>query len=107
MADPVQGISRNDSAGAVSPTSTSSSTLIAPPGIVSGGSSSDLTDVSKTEGLLQVMGQAAADVPVVDEARVGALRDAIASGTFQPDPQRIAQRMVQWEAALAGDANEP
>ena len=107
MADPVQGISRSDSAGALAPTSTNASAAVVQPGIASGGSSSDLTDVSKTEGLLQVMAQAAATVPAVDEARVNELRDAIAGGTFQSDPQVIAQRMAQWETALAGDSNEP
>jgi flagellar biosynthesis anti-sigma factor FlgM len=107
MADPVQGISRSDSAGALSPTSAGVSAPAAQTNVVAGGSSNDLSDVSKTEGLLQTMAQAAANVATVDEARVSALRDAIAGGTFQPDPQQIALKMAQWETALAGDAHEP
>jgi negative regulator of flagellin synthesis FlgM len=36
--------------------------------------------------------------PPVDSARVGALRQAIAAGTYRPDPQAIASAMLRLEA---------
>lgn len=36
--------------------------------------------------------------PPVDSARVGALRQAIAAGSYKPDPQAIAAAMMRLEA---------
>ena len=63
--------------------------------------SSDSADVSHAEALLTTITAAAADIATIDEARVAALREAIQSGTFQADPQQIAQRIVEIERLLA------
>ncbi len=39
-----------------------------------------------------------AATPPVDSARVSALRQAIAAGTYKPDPQAIASAMLRLEA---------
>jgi negative regulator of flagellin synthesis FlgM len=39
-----------------------------------------------------------AAAPPVDSARVNALRQAIAAGTYKPDPQAIASAMLRLEA---------
>lgn len=40
--------------------------------------------------------------PAVDEARVQAVRDALASGSYRIDPEVIASRMLELDAQLAG-----
>ncbi len=113
MADPVQGVNRTDAAGAASAAQTGAASAVqtglsgplARPD-ASAGASNDSADVSKTEALLHAFSQADATVPLVDEARVNALREAIASGTLQPDPQVIADKIVQWEGMLAGGKDD-
>lgn len=46
--------------------------------------------MSKLEELVQ-------RAPVVDHERVAALKDAIASGTYEIDDQRVADRMLRFE----------
>lgn len=42
-----------------------------------------------------------AELPDVDRARVEAIRKRIESGEYQPDPARIAQKLVRLERELA------
>lgn len=43
-----------------------------------------------------------AATPPVDTARVEALRSAIAAGTYEPDPEAIAARMIALEQGSGG-----
>ncbi|HEX3860988.1 MAG TPA: flagellar biosynthesis anti-sigma factor FlgM [Stellaceae bacterium] len=65
-------------------------------------SAGDSADIGKTAALLETIAQAAAAAPAIDEARISALRDAVATGAFQPDPQKSAQKIIEWEGMLAG-----
>ncbi|MBC7521333.1 MAG: flagellar biosynthesis anti-sigma factor FlgM [Sandarakinorhabdus sp.] len=47
--------------------------------------------------LARIAGELAASPPV-DAARVDALRTAIASGSYRPDPMRIAEKMMALES---------
>jgi len=40
--------------------------------------------------------------PVVDAERVAALKDAIASGSYEVDDQRVADRMLKFERDVLG-----
>jgi negative regulator of flagellin synthesis FlgM len=62
--------------------------------------SADLVDVAQTEALLQSIVQAANAVPGVDQAKVNELKQAIASGSYQANPQALAQKLVELEALL-------
>ena len=42
-----------------------------------------------------------AAAPPVDTARVEALRQAVAAGSYQPDPEAIAAKMIALEAGSA------
>ncbi len=62
--------------------------------------SADVVDVAQTEALLQSITQAANSVPGIDQAKVAELKQAIASGTYQANPQALAQKIVELEALL-------
>ena len=51
---------------------------------------------------LAALEQALRDLPVVDEARVAAVRTAIDQGSYQVVPQQIADRLMQLEHAFNG-----
>ena len=51
--------------------------------------------MSKLEELVQ-------RTPVVDQERVAAIKDAIASGTYEIDDQRIADRLLKFERDVLG-----
>jgi negative regulator of flagellin synthesis FlgM len=100
MPNPIQGvnpagpleIAQTGQAG------TSSGTTPANRPPVSG--SLDSADVARAEALLATIAQAAATVPAIDEAQVASLRAAIQSGTYQADPQQIAEKIMELEALL-------
>jgi negative regulator of flagellin synthesis FlgM len=56
-----------------------------------------LTDLAAR---LQDLAQAVADVPVVDPARVNALRQAVASGNYQVDAEAVADKLIAMEGLL-------
>ncbi|ROR34904.1 flagellar biosynthesis anti-sigma factor FlgM [Inmirania thermothiophila] len=58
-----------------------------------------LTDTART---LQSLTERLAELPVVDTQRVEQLRQAIADGSYQVDPQRVAARLLAFESALGG-----
>lgn len=59
----------------------------------------DLTDSARQ---LQDLQAAVAATPVVDNARVAALRDAIANGSYRIDAQRIADGLLAQDRAALG-----
>jgi negative regulator of flagellin synthesis FlgM len=50
---------------------------------------------------LAALEQALQSVPVVDEARVSAIRQAIENGSYEVAPERIADKLVSLERELA------
>jgi negative regulator of flagellin synthesis FlgM len=40
--------------------------------------------------------------PTVDSARVAAVQQRIEDGTYKPDPQRIADKLIRMERELPG-----
>jgi len=59
----------------------------------------DLTDAAR---LMQRVENMLANVPPTDRARVDAVRQALANGAYEIDPQRIAARIVRLEHELRG-----
>ena len=107
MAEPINGVNRGDAVGATSATQAGSPSPMPRSDAVAPGAGNDSADVSKTEALLQTIVQAGAGASSVDEARVNSLRDAIEAGNFQPHPQQIAQKLIEWEDMLAGGKTAP
>ena len=60
----------------------------------------DLANVGQTEALLQTILQAASNTPGIDQSKVDELKQAIASGAYQANPQSIAQKLVELEGQL-------
>ena len=62
---------------------------------------SDSVSLTPAAQLLRDVESRVAAQPVVDSQRVSAMREALADGSFNIDPARIAERMMGMEQALA------
>jgi negative regulator of flagellin synthesis FlgM len=56
-----------------------------------------LTDSARS---LQKIEEAIAKAPVVDTAKVAAIKQAVSSGTYQIDTGRVADKLLQFERGL-------
>ena len=61
----------------------------------------DSVQITGSAKQLAALEQALKDQPVVDEARVAALRSAIEGGTYQIDAARVADRLLRMEDHLS------
>ena len=70
----------------------------------SGDAPSSSADVSLTQAAVQLSALQGGDAspPVIDSARVNALKQAIDSGSYQIDPARVADKLLQFENQLHG-----
>jgi len=59
----------------------------------------DQVDLQSAD-LVASLKQQAENVPEVDQARVDAIKQAIANGDYQPNPERIAQQFAKLESLL-------
>jgi negative regulator of flagellin synthesis FlgM len=62
--------------------------------------SPDTVTLTGSARALQKLGEAVAKTPVVNTAKVGAVKQAVASGTYQIDASRIADKLLQFERGL-------
>jgi negative regulator of flagellin synthesis FlgM len=101
MPDAIRGVNTSDPVAATSTAQTgaSNSTSSASPA-ASGSPGADLADVTQTEALLQSIVQAANNVPGIDQTKIAELQQAITSGTYQANPQSIAQKLVELDGQL-------
>jgi len=83
---------------AAKPTSTESAGS-APAGAPAS-SSSDTVNITRSGLLLAKLEEIVQGTPVVDSARVAALKDAIASGTYEIDDQQVADKLLRFERDL-------
>jgi negative regulator of flagellin synthesis FlgM len=107
MPDPIRGVDTpNPIAPTTAPTttgatgSTQSTDNAANTGASTPAAATDLADVAQTETLLQNIVQAASNTPGIDQSKVAELQQAIASGTYQANPDSIAQKLVELEGQL-------
>lgn len=63
-------------------------------------SSRDTVSLTPQAQQLRDLESRIADLPEVDSNRVNAIKDAIANGSYEIDANRIAEKMMQFEAAL-------
>jgi negative regulator of flagellin synthesis FlgM len=101
MPDPIQGVQASDPLRVASNDQAASSQAPVQAGESSSGVAVDSADVEWAQALLATITQAAAEVPPVDQTRVAELQQAINSGTYQANPQQIAEKIVEIEALLA------
>jgi negative regulator of flagellin synthesis FlgM len=62
--------------------------------------STDQVSLTPTAQQLRGLEQQIADQPVVDTQKVNAVKEALASGSFEIDPSRVAGKMMSLEKAL-------
>lgn len=63
-------------------------------------SGSDTVQLTGTASQLRSLEQQIAALPVVDVQRVDTIKKEIASGTYDIDPPRVADKMIQIESAI-------
>jgi len=61
----------------------------------------EVVTLTERAARLQELNDAVRDLPVVDEARVSALKEALASGGYAIDDEAVADKLAALEAALA------
>lgn len=66
----------------------------------------DSVSVTAEASRLLAMEDRLAAMPDVDHERVAAIKQAIADGTYQIDPQRIAEKLIQFEADQGKSSDE-
>jgi negative regulator of flagellin synthesis FlgM len=64
--------------------------------------STDTVALTDTARLMQRVENMLANVPPTDRARVDAVRQALANGAYEIDPERVAARIVRLERELSG-----
>ncbi len=60
----------------------------------------DTVRITQSGLLMSKLEEIVQRTPIVDQARVAALKDAIASGKYEIDDQRVADRMLRLEREL-------
>lgn len=65
-----------------------------------GAGAEDVVQLTDLGARLQELGKAVESVPEVDRARVEQLRQALSDGTYQIDPEAIADKLVAMENLL-------
>lgn len=68
--------------------------------------SEDVVQLTDLGTRLQELTQAVAEVPEVDRARVGQVRQALADGAYQVEPEAIADKLIAMEELL-GSGQKP
>jgi len=66
------------------------------------GASGDQVSLTASAALLQELEKEIAQLPVVDSGRVESVQRALATGTFQVDPARTADKLLQLELIMNG-----
>ena len=60
----------------------------------------DTVSITNTASQLNALEKQLASLPVVDVQRVDAVKREISNGTFEINPPRIAEKMIQIESAI-------
>lgn len=72
-----------------------------------GSGASDNVQITDTASHLATAEQALIDIPVISQGRVAGIRDSLAAGTYKISPERIANKLLQFERLLPEDSAEP
>ena len=67
-------------------------------------SNNDRIEITANSGQIKRALDTAANLPVVDNERVAAIKQALAEGTYAIDPERIAQKISQFELLSTEDS---
>lgn len=64
----------------------------------------DRIEITANSGQIKRALDSAASLPVVDNERVASIKQALAEGTYAIDPERIAQKISQFELLSSEDS---
>ena len=64
------------------------------------GAGADTVSLTGTAAKLRQLEAALSELPVADNERIDAVKRAVANGTYEIDPQRIAAKMLDFERSL-------
>lgn len=64
----------------------------------------DSVNLTDQTARLQALEKSISELPVVNTQRVEQVQNALATGTFQIDPARVADKLLSFEAGLAKEA---
>jgi negative regulator of flagellin synthesis FlgM len=104
MPDPIRGVNAADALGVTATDqSGNGNTATGATGSAAATPATDTADVSKVESLLAAIGTMSGSLPAVDQARVQEIQQSIANGTYQVNPQTVAQKMLELERLLGGN----
>ena len=65
-----------------------------------GSSATDTISLTETATSLQKLQSTLADLPVVDGDRVESIRQAVASGEYEVNPEAVADKLISFEADI-------
>lgn len=63
---------------------------------------SDTVSITQSGLLMRKLEEVVQSTPIVDRERVAAIKDSLASGTYEVDDQRVADRMLRFERDVLG-----
>ena len=63
--------------------------------------SPDSLNLSSEASQIQALESQVAELPVVDTKRVREVQNALATGSFQVDPAKVAEKMLNFESGLS------
>ena len=102
MPDPIQGVNRVDALGVAS------TAQPGPPPAAAGAvapetaaASVDTADLTRAETVLSTISATSAAVPSIDRTRIAQLQQDLNSGTYAPNPQLIAEKIMEIESLLS------
>jgi flagellar biosynthesis anti-sigma factor FlgM len=105
MANPIRGVDPTDVSGIASTGGPGAQPAATPKPETSTAAPVDSADLSRAQALLTTISQTAATIPSVDRTLVGQLQEALNSGSYQANPQLIAEKIMEIESLLSSDNN--
>jgi negative regulator of flagellin synthesis FlgM len=90
----------NDRSGQVKAKGGENSAGKAPSEASQAGSGADTVSLTGTAAKLRQLEAALSELPVADNERIEGVKRAVANGTYEIDPHRIAAKMLDFERSL-------
>lgn len=99
-----QGFRANDTAGArrADAAKPAAKETQSSAGAAAAASSGDTVNITRSGLLMSKLEEIVQRAPVVDSERVAAIKDAIASGTYEIDDQHVADQLLKFERDVLG-----
>lgn len=104
MSGKISGVSNSPPASA--PSSAGARAAATPSQTSGANSTADSVQITDTASHLVTAEQALSELPVVNQGKVAEITDALAAGTYEISPDRIANQLLLFERLLPQDQTE-